>query len=197
MTEKELDLVNNVAQKLEVHMQQNSQTIFALAKIMNIDKQPFYRIINRKNVPTLSSLYIIAENLGCTIQELISHNIFIDIPVYSGFNLQNIEATYRIYITYSDYKSLATYELFAVKLLKELKIYYRLDGLMNDGLYLVNYNNQIIEMDILSAGTKLIIALIDSNEHRIDSPQIKTIAKFYKTIPITVNGYHAIELVLS
>lgn len=198
MTEKELSLVNNVAQKLEVHMKLNNQTIFALAKIMNIDKQPFYRIINRKNVPTLSSLYIIAENLNCTIQELIDNSIFIDILVYASFDILKqynncTQDMYRIYIPYEEYLNVGAQELFAIKLLKELKIYYKVDNFMNDGLYWVNYNNQKIEMEILSAGSKLIIAAIDGKEYRIDSPQIIPLAKHYKTIPITSGSYYAVK----
>jgi len=63
---------------------------------------------------------------------------------------------------------------------------------MNDGTYIVNYNNQIIEMNILSAGAKLIIALIDGNEQRIESPQLRAVAKFFRTIPIANGDCYAV-----
>lgn len=189
MTDNELALVNNVAKKLEIYMQRNNQTIFSLAKLMNIDRQPFYRIINRKNVPTISSLFIIASNLNCSIQELISKFIFIDIPIYEDFNNKSMNSSYRIYISCDDYLDISSYELFGIKVFNELKIYYKVNNFINDGNYIVNYNSQILEMEILSAGSNLIIALIENKEQRINTQQIKPIAKQYKITPIIIDSF--------
>ncbi len=189
MTETELDLVNNVAQKLEIYMTINKQTIFSLAKAMNIDRQPFYRILNRKNVPTISSLFTIASNLNCSIQELISQHVFIDIPVYENFINKNIVTDCRIYISYDDYLYIKSYELYGIKISQELKTYYKVSNFINDGLYIVSYNSKTLEMEILSAGSKFIIACIEGKEQRVDSNQVVPIAKYYKSVPLVTDSY--------
>lgn len=189
MKDEELELINNVAQKLEIYMQRNNTTVFSLARSMNIDKQPFYRIINRKNVPNISSLFLISNNLDCSIQELISENVFLDIKTYKDISLVNEGVMYRIYISYKDYQDISSYQVFGIITERDLQIYSKTESFINDGLYIVKYNNEIIEMDVLSAGSKFVIANIQQKECRLESNLIIPIAKKYKTVPVIANEF--------
>jgi transcriptional regulator with XRE-family HTH domain len=189
MTEQELDLVNNVAKKLEIYMQRNNRTMFALSKLMNIDRQPFYRILSRKYVPTISSLFVIASNLNCTVYELISEKVFIDIPVYDDFSLKDKCITFRIYISNQDYEIIGDLSIYGVNHNNKIRIYYNILDFSNDGVYIVNLNNSRVEIEILSAGSKLVIAKIKNEEHRLSRDQIEPIAKYFKEAPIVEDNF--------
>ena len=189
MTDHELDLVNNVARKLEIYIQRNNTTKFALSKLMNIDRQPFYRILNRKNVPTISSLFIIANNLSCTVQELISTYIFIDIPTYTDFLLSEKSICHRIYLQTEDYKTIENKNLYGVITGEMLRVFYKIDDFLNDGKYFVQFNNDYIDLEVLSAGSNLIIAKINNEEKRLERHYISPIAKHFKDIPIIKDAF--------
>jgi transcriptional regulator with XRE-family HTH domain len=189
MTEQELDLVNNVAKKLEIYMQRNNRTMFGLSKLMNIDRQPFYRILSRKYVPTISSLFIIASNLNCTVHELISEKIFIDIPVYDDLSLDNKHATFRIYISNQDYETVGALDVYGVNHNNKIRIYYNVLDFVNDGIYIANLNDSRVEIEILSAGSELVIAKIKNEEHRLNRGQIEPIAKYFKEVPIVEDDF--------
>lgn len=189
MTDIEIKLVTYVAQKLEIYMQKNNKTIFSLAKIMNIDRQAFYRIINKKNAPTISSLFTIATKLECSIQELIDENIFVDIPIYESINLNKISQTKRIFIPYQDYMNISSAELFGIQVARELRVYYKINNIFSDGFYILQYKSKTVEIEILSAGTKLLIASIEGKEKRINNEHVFPVAKFYKQVPIITDCF--------
>jgi len=193
MTEQELELVNNVDKKLEIYRQRNNRTMFGLSKLMNIDRQPFYRILSRKYVPTISSLFIIARNLNCTVHELISEKVFIDILVYEDLTLKDKNNTFRIYISNQDYEIIGSLNLYGVIRNNKIRIYCSILNFINDGVYIVNLNNERVEIEILSAGSELIIAKIKNEEQRLNRDQIKPIAKYFKEVPIIEDDFAKIK----
>lgn len=189
MTDEELKIVENIAKKLERYMIENNQTIFSLAKQMEFDRQPFYRVIHRKGLPTLTTISLISKLIKCSIHELISDYTFIDIKTYKDITLNKKMETRRIYLMEDDYQYIKNYDVFGIKSSENLKIYHKTDKFINDGIYVVKYNSEITEMDILSAGSKFVIAHIAKKEERIDSSLLTTIAKQYKTAPIIVDAF--------
>src|SRR5690349_12135949 len=95
--------LTNVINKLQIYMDQNKQTLHGLAATMGFSYQPFYRLITKKHMPTISSLGLIASHLNCSIAEVTSENIFIDINCYknidANFNAANNNKC-RVYIPY-------------------------------------------------------------------------------------------------
>lgn len=188
MTNEEIELVDNVALKLQVYMEKTQKTIFSLAKEMNIDRQPFYRILNKKNVPTITSLFTIAKNLSCSIQELISDHIFLDVQVYE--NVEKLSSiSYRIYMSYEEYQALDSTRLFAIKKNNKLELYLNMDSFINDGLYIAKYRSKNIELQVLSTSSKFVIAGIDDQEQKISTEEISAVAKYYSTIPIVERSF--------
>ncbi|HMT02564.1 MAG TPA: helix-turn-helix transcriptional regulator [Burkholderiales bacterium] len=88
LTNKELTLINNIIDKLQIDMEKNNQTLYSLSTTLGFEYQPFYRLIKNKKLPTISTLAMITEHLGCSIEELISDKVYIDIHLIN--NLKEI-----------------------------------------------------------------------------------------------------------
>jgi hypothetical protein len=189
MNDIELDLVNNVAQKLEIYIRQYDTTVFALAKKMKMDKQSFYRIVNRKNVPTIFSLFTIASSLNCTIQELIAKNVFIDIDTFTDIYMSEKFRKCRIYISNEKYESINGNEIVGIAGEKIIDVYYICDQFISDGTYIIKIGTTIKNMDIISVGSKFVIAEINSKEERFNTAEITPIAKRITVAPIFSDSF--------
>ena len=76
--------IDNIIEKLTVYMDRNNQTMHGLATTMGFSYQPFYRLMTKKSLPTITSLASISKYLNCTISQLTDENIFLDIKSFDS-----------------------------------------------------------------------------------------------------------------
>lgn len=196
MSEQEKAIVNNIANKLDIVLYKNKITILGLSRLLKIDKQPLYRIMKREHIPNISFLEIIGNYLNCTVLELIDKNYFIDIDSYYNVNDQNQSQyeRYRIYIYDDNFMSVVDKDFFGILSGSCLNVYYKTSKITHDGYYLIQEGNNILEeVNILSVGTSLIIALINNTEVRLNHTTTTVIAKLYKTVSILQSEEHAVK----
>lgn len=195
MTEQETTIVNNIANKLEFILCKDKITVLALSRLLKMDKQPLYRIIKREHIPNMSFLEIIANYLNCTVIELIDKKIFFDIDVFCNYsiNTQQEYEKYRVYVYDENFTQMFDSEFFGIIEGPLIKIFYRVDKIFLDGYYLVEDNDKLNEINILSVGTNLIIALINGKETRLNPDTIRVTAKLYKSVPIIQSEEYAIK----
>ena len=195
MTEQEVSIVNNIASKLEFILHKNKITVLALSRLLKIDKQLVYRIVKREHIPNMSFLESIADYLNCTILELIDKKYFLNVNVYrdisSGLN-QKCD-TYKVYVDDEDFINISDSEFFGILDDKIIKVFYKVDKISNDGCYLIEENDLLKEIDILSAGTNLIIAQVNDKEVRLKPCDTKVVAKLYKIVSIIQEEGYAIK----
>jgi transcriptional regulator with XRE-family HTH domain len=185
MTEQEQNIVNNIANKLQVIIQKENITILMLSKLLKVDKQPLYRIMKREHIPNTYFLEMIANYLGCTIVELLDEKFFLDISVYNNLSLtQNNHKRYRVYVKDEYFLRVANNDFFGVAESSSIKIFYKIEKILNDGIYLVNNNGKLSEINILSVGSNLTIAMVNNVEKRFNHKEIEVFAKLYKNLPI-------------
>lgn len=190
--------LNNVINKLQIYMEQTNQTLHGLATTMGFTYQPLYRLMTKKHLPTISSLGLIATHLKCNISELTSENIFIDINCYSdmaaNFNTKS-NTKCRAYIPYKEYSVLLQHSFFAVKDKNTnnkmtsndniYQLFYHVDSILMDGLFLVNYNSKKTLITVLSVSSKYIVIEEKNQEVKIDIKSIQPIAKFFSYLELT------------
>ncbi len=197
MSKQEKNIVNSIANKLEIVLYKNKITILGLSKLLAVDKQLLYRIMKREHVPNILFLELIADYLNCTILELIDEKFFLDINVYEnlgGIN-QNKYKNYRIYIYDNDFMNIVNNEFFGIIKSSGIKIFYKVNKILQDGYYLLCENDNILkEINIISVGTNLIIALINNKEIRLNPNKIMVVAKLYKTVSIIQSEEYAIKI---
>lgn len=189
MNDIELDLVNNVAQKLEIYMQENSLTIFSLAKAMNIDKQLFYRVINKRNVPTIPTLITMASNMNCSIQELISKQLFIEVDIYNDIYMLEKQTTRRAYISYEEYTTINGNKIVGIENVESIDVYFLTEKFSSDGIYIVKKGLELSKLEILSVGSKFMIADVKGEEKKINSTDFDPIAKLLTVAPIVTASF--------
>ena len=68
-----------------------------------------------------------------------------------------------------------------------LDIFYKVESIISDGVFLVKNKDKLTEIKILSVGSNLIIALVNDREKRFNHNEINVFAKLYKTLPILSN----------
>ncbi len=196
MTEQEATIVNNIANKLEFILYKNKITVLALSRLLKMDKQPLYRIIKREHIPNMSFLEVIANYLNCTVIELIDKKFFFDINAYhqNNTNIQQEHEKYRVYVYDEDFMSMADNEFFGVIEDPVIKIFYKVNKILLDGYYLIQEDdNKLKEVNILSVGTNLIIALINNKEIRLNPDTTMVTAKLYKTVSIIQSKGFAVK----
>jgi transcriptional regulator with XRE-family HTH domain len=196
MSEQEKNIVTSIADKLEIILQKNKITILALSKLLAIDKQILYRIMKREHVPNLLFLELISNYLNCTILELLDQRFFLDINVFNEQNTNNQKecVKYRIYIYDENFKNIVDNNFFGIINGGVIKIFYKVTKISHDGFYLINdENNELKELNILSVGTNLIIALINDKEIRLNPEQIIVSAKLYKTVNVIQSKEYALR----
>ena len=87
MSDQEKNIVNSVANKLQLILDKNKITVLALSKLLNVDKQLVYRIMKREHIPNIQFLVMIANYLNCTVLELLDEKFFLDINVYNNYDI--------------------------------------------------------------------------------------------------------------
>lgn len=193
LNSKEAKLIDNIINKLNIYMERNKQNLFSLANSFGFAYQPFYRLIKYRNLPTITSLAMISDNLNCTIEELISDDIFLDIDVVEQIdslitpsNTSTTKETIRFHIPYEQYLPYISDKFFAIKLNENLpvkaeqyRIYILTDKINIDGNFIVEYQGQLIDLNVISISTKFVIAFIDDQEQRIPQDLLKPIAKLF------------------
>lgn len=193
--------LNNVINKLQIYMEKNKQTLHGLATTMGFSYQPFYRLMTKKHLPTISSLSLIASHLNCSIAELTHNDVFIDISYYHTLSVNLDEESKkkcRIYIPYEQYYMYLNCHFFAIEyqneniqyvtladLDKMYQLFYSIDNISMDGLFLVNYNSQNVLINVMSASSKYVVVEENKKEHKIDIKLIKPIAKFFSYLELT------------
>ncbi len=63
----EQEIIDNVANKLELILFTKKISVLALSKILGVDKQALYRVIRREHLPNITLLGMIAQYLNCTV----------------------------------------------------------------------------------------------------------------------------------
>lgn len=196
MSEQEQAIVNNIANKLEIILRRDQITVLALSKLLKVDKQPIYRIMKREHIPNILFLEMIANYLRCNVLELIDKKFFLDINSYYDINHQNQDKheKHRIYVDDENFMSIADNEFFGIIKDSFVKIFYKTNKISHDGYYLIqNDNNTLEEINILSVGTNLIIALINNKEVRLNPDTTMVTAKLYKTVSIIQSEGYALK----
>ncbi|HMT03552.1 MAG TPA: helix-turn-helix transcriptional regulator, partial [Burkholderiales bacterium] len=171
MSKQEKNIVNSIANKLEIVLYKNKITILGLSKLLAVDKQLLYRIMKREHIPNILFLELIADYLNCTILELIDEKFFLDINVYEKLDIinKNKYKNYRVYIYDNDFMNIVNNEFFGIIKSLDIKIFYKVNKILQDGYYLLRENDNILkEINIISVGTNLIIALINNKEIRLN-----------------------------
>ncbi len=201
---QEVTVLDNVINKLQVYMDQNKQTLYGLASTMGFAYQPFYRLITKKHLPTLNSLTIIAAHFDCSVSELIHEDIFIDINCFDSFDdaaLMKETSKIRVYIPYKQFLPLTHNSFFAVKapaseqtskqnkgevqlIANGCSVFYRLDYINIDGIFLINYKSKNMLIEVLSVSSKYIVALLNGKETKIDVHSIRPIARFFSGLAL-------------
>jgi len=194
--------IENIIEKLQIHMQRNNQTMHGLASSMGFDYQPFYRLMTKKSLPTISSLNHIAEKLNCSISELLADHIFIDIPSFTSIEnyLANRSAApIRIFITKEMLQDMdeciaiktdipnKNHQLNNIEYLLNTNVYqlFTVTSKINiDGFFLVKYKKQITILEVVSISSKVIMAMVDGKIVQIPTEDLEAYAKFITYIEL-------------
>lgn len=190
LTNKELALINNIINKLQIDMEKSNQTLYSLSTTLGFEYQPFYRLIKNKKLPTISTLAMITEHFQCSIEELISDKVYIDIHVINNLDeistlSSNIKKA-KISLPIKDYLPYIHNEIFAVKIeelqklgIEYCKIYFKTEQINDDGIYITFYQNKITQLNVTSTSSKFLIVEFNNQEQRIPREEIQPIAKFF------------------
>ena len=211
--------IDNVIQKLNIFMTRNNQTMHALASNMGFAYQPFYRFMTKKSLPTISSLDTIAQNLNCTVSELIADNVFLDINAYESIDnfLDNIlPKNIRIYLPENIIKEYLFNKFFSIKVnCNNFSTLFSFNGIeynVNtnifqlfivtnkidiDGYFLVDYQNHIQILHIVNVSRIVVTANYNGELVSIPVAEIKVFAQFINYVELPNHSHliiNAIEL---
>ena len=186
MKEKEIiyNIADNIAKKLEIYMYQNKLNIHNLSGIIGVDKQPVYRLIKRNHVPNVEMLYNIAKFLGCNTSELLDSRFFMNIDIYDNLSLSNKINNYKMFFNDDNFIKIYHYEFYGILCDNMIEVFHKCNEVKSDGLFLYKNNNNIEKLNIISFGSKLVIAIIDNKEIRININNYKIVSKLYKNLSI-------------
>ncbi|WP_119327738.1 helix-turn-helix domain-containing protein [Cysteiniphilum halobium] len=200
LTDKELNLIKNVSDKLQAYMDINNLSLYGLTSKFGFEYQPVHRLMKGEALPKVSSLAMISDCLGCSIEQLIDDKIEVNALLYDDKNilLDAGKTSYAdIRISLADYKSNLYPKLFAVKenRIESInaslyKLYANCDSILIDGLYLANYKHKLVEFDVISTSTKFIITKSSGQESRILQKDLKAVGKYIKDIIIFDNQHN-------
>lgn len=197
MTQEEKNIVENIASKLEFILYKDKITIRTLSKLLSIDNQPLYRIIKREHIPNLTFLQAIAKYLKCSILDLMDNKYCLDIKVYNNiiYTNKNKYEKYRAYVFDEDYKVIADNDFFGVINNSFIKIYYKTNKIITAGIYLLEINNSLQEINIIGVGTNLVFALINDNETKLNTSELLINARLYKTVSTIQSNEYATKII--
>lgn len=199
--------IDNVIEKLLIFMRRNNETMFGLANVMGFSYQPFYRFMTKKSLPTMGSLDSIAKNLNCTISELTSNNIFLDIPSYKSIEDYlagtKPEGQIRVYLPTSMLEPMIDDKFIVINVnsgkektesvLNGIPHHantnlYQLFSLTNrihiDGFFWVKYKNKLQILDAISISSTIIIANYKNEMIKIPVPELEAFAKFISYVEL-------------
>ena len=196
MDQEEKKIVDNIANKVDIILHKDKVTIRTLAKLLSIDNQPLYRIMKREHIPNFTFLKSIANYLKCSILELMDNKYFLDVDVYNNVNYNNKTNSekYRVHIYDEDFKNVVDHEFFGVIDNSFIKIFYQTNKIITAGIYLLESQTALKEINIIGVGTNLIFALINNKETKLNTNEIQVNAKLYKTISIIPSDEYAIKI---
>lgn len=195
LSKMELDVIHNIRTKLEIYMEKNNQSLFALASAFGFEYQPVQRLMKGSNTPNISSMSMIAENLNCTISELISDQMLINIKLvdsYQDFIDQNINEVADVYININEYMRKIDSDFFAIssnitneeEQPKRYRLYSTCSEIVKEGVYLVEYENKLLELNVISTSSQFIISEKNKVEQRIYQKDISPKAEFISKLII-------------
>lgn len=189
------EVMDNVVNKLRIYMEKNALTLHGLASKIGFAYQPFWRLMTKKHSPTINSLSMIVPHFDCTISELINDNVFLDVALFNNveafINKNDIESKIRIYIPHTQFLPLIHKQFVAIKICLQkhnttsdlqpfdISVFYLVNSIDIDGVFLVNYNNENILLDVFSISTKYIWTYLNGKEVKIDKSQVVPLAKFF------------------
>ena len=174
--------------------------------------QPFYRLMNKKTPPTLYSLYNIAQNLKCSIAELVDNKtIFFDVNCYQDFEFyfekKQPNNKIRIYLPLEILDDVEYGELFTIKSeIAENKIINLINGLkyhldLNtyqlfvstkkiflDGIFLIFYDNRLQLVNVINASSTIITINYENSIRELKVQDILVYAKFISFVNISNNN---------
>lgn len=189
-------LINNIINKLNIYMQRNKQNLFSLANSFGFAYQPFYRLIKHRSVPTFPSLAMIACNLNCSLEELISDDVFIDIPVIEDISqCKSIDKcpTIRFYIPYEQYQPCIDDNFFAMRTNEDTlykaehyKIYIFTKSFSSAGEFMVSYKSKVKQQPSVVKIKHLNVVAVGSEHiyinNKEDNSEEKSSTKLYTPI---------------
>ncbi|MCX8515039.1 MAG: helix-turn-helix domain-containing protein [Burkholderiales bacterium] len=192
LSPKELALINNIISKLQIHMDKTEQTLYSLSATLGFEYQPFYRLMKNKKLPTISSIAMITEHLQCSIEDLISDKILVEVSLIDSIeNIQTLEVTEttKVPMLIQEYLPYIHNTFVALKIealehlqIEHYKLYCKIDQINTDGVFIARYQGQIVEFNVISTSSTFIIVENDNNEQRIPQDQIEPIAKFFNNL---------------
>lgn len=199
--------IDNIIEKLNVYMKRNNQTMHGLATAMGFAYQPFYRLMTKKSLPAFNSLNSIAQNLNCTMSELINDNIFLDTNCYDSFESYlsaSKPSTIRIYLPCKALEPRLNEKFFCVRTdIIDKRLNYIINNInftvntniyqiftVNnkidiDGFFLVKYKKEIIILEVLSISSMIIIAKYEDRVIEIPSADLEAYAKFFSFLELS------------
>lgn len=188
LSPKEAALIDNIISKLQIHMEKTQQTLFSLSATLGFEYQPFYRLMKNRKLPTISSIAMITEHLQCSIDDLISDKILVEINLVDSMeSMQNLELSNltKIYMPIKEYLPYIHNSFVALKVesIEHLKIeYYKLycktNQINTDGRFIARYQEEFVELNVISTSSTFVIIEENGNEERIPQNQIEPVAKF-------------------
>lgn len=186
---EETVLVDNIINKINIYMQKNNQTLFNFATKLGFAYQPFYKLVNSRGLPNLSSLATLANRLGYTVDELVSDKVIVEINIYNDLKEVGKILTperAKIYLSADKYIKVIQNELIAVKFGDDnfigcglYKIFSLSSIFENDGEYLVVYCDKISLMNVISTSSKFIAVEQNNNEIKIPLNEVISIGKLF------------------
>jgi hypothetical protein len=198
------EALDNAIYKLKIYMDRTKQTLHGLANTMGFAYQPFYRLMTKKHIPTISSFGLIASHLNCTISELTNDTFFLDINYYQTLVADFTEESTkkcRVYIPHEKYKEFIHEHFFALstKVFKDNAMNYWQDNLFYlffitkdikiDGLFLVEYKNEVTIINVTSVSSKFIVIESDGVEQKVELKDIKPKARLFNYLEITNDNH--------
>lgn len=197
-TKTDTKSIDNIIKKLQVYMQRNSQSMHGLANLLGFAYQPFYRLMTKKNFPTISSLSSISKNLKCSIAELTGDEVFLDVPCYETLDnviLNDSSSMVRIYMPYELLKLIMHDQFFVVKtyLDKTLcningveydfntnvyQIFSKVSKIDLDGFFLVRYKGETVVLEVINVSRTVIAAKYQNKSTAVPVGELSVFGKF-------------------
>lgn len=192
----------NVAKKLRLYLQQHNISILRLSQqIPDIKYQTLKRMVEYSgdgSLPNLTSLISLAEFMNCSVSGLISDKLLLNIKCFSSIDKFLIKESEFIELQFPIDKfgdKLRISNIFALKsdtffkwytannipthcILDPIQVFMTLNSIEYDGYYIVEIEDKIDFVKIVSVSTSTLMVEKDEKIVSISSSNVKIIAKF-------------------